>query len=109
MTTTFEALKEFIQREWSVGSGELSRETTLEDDLGITGDDGVEFIDKFSEEFEVDFPDDFDYSKYFGPEGLDLVGVIKRAFIKKELRETTIPITLGQLEEAMVKKEWHYP
>ncbi|MEM6738460.1 MAG: DUF1493 family protein [Bacteroidota bacterium] len=107
MATTFETLEDFIRVEL-LYKKPLSRKTRLAEDLGLAGDDGVEFIEKFSEKFEVDFPDDFDYLKYFGPEGIDLIGAIKSAFIKKELRETTIPITLGQLEEAMVKKEWPY-
>jgi hypothetical protein len=39
----------------------------LEDDLGITGDDGYELVEKFSEIFNVNV-DNFDYLIYFDPE-----------------------------------------
>ncbi|MFA6060321.1 MAG: DUF1493 family protein [Taibaiella sp.] len=42
-------------------------EMYLEKDFGIYGDDAAEFIEKFSEKFNVDISD-FEHSDYFTPE-----------------------------------------
>jgi len=49
----------------------LQLTTTLSDDLGIDGDDAVEFFEKFGREFSVDLRDlNPDWSFYFAPEGV---------------------------------------
>lgn len=51
-----------------VDSGQININTSIENDLGITGDDAIDFIEEFSEEFNVDIQL-FEYEKYFKPEG----------------------------------------
>lgn len=47
--------------------------TTLSRDLGMEGDDAVEFFEKFGREFAVDLTDlDRDWKFYFSPEGVPL-------------------------------------
>ncbi len=46
---------------------DLSDETRIEDDLGITGDDAYDFMEDYQNEFEVDLTG-FQFNKHFGPE-----------------------------------------
>ncbi|MFP6560283.1 DUF1493 family protein [Paraburkholderia sp. B3] len=77
----------------------------LEDDLGLTGLDAVEFIDKWAETFKVQVQD-FPYRRYFRPEGQELVSGFLGLFSKRYRRETTVPLTLGMLAEAMKRGRW---
>ncbi len=47
---------------------ELTVNTLLQKDLGIYGDDAIEFIERFGQAFQVDVSE-FDYTKYFAGEG----------------------------------------
>jgi len=60
---------QFVEEFWPTGNTPVMDPTTqIEYDLGITGDDSVEFMDEFFERFEID-ASGYDHSKYFGPEG----------------------------------------
>ena len=49
----------------------LQLTTTLSGDLGVEGDDAVEFFEKFGSEFAVDLTDLYrDWKFYFSPEGV---------------------------------------
>ncbi|WP_343745233.1 DUF1493 family protein [Chitinophaga sp.] len=45
----------------------ITMETSMENDLGITGDDGEDFIVEFSKKYSVDISN-FYFTKYFYPE-----------------------------------------
>lgn len=104
MEEDFERIVSFL-RERTLYKGEINRSMTLYNDFGITGDDGIEFIDNFAERFDIEMPEQFDYSKHFGPEGLDLIGAI-RSYFKKSLREELIPISVRDLEKIIERKKW---
>jgi Protein of unknown function (DUF1493) len=79
--TSFKDLKalsssvvEFLADNFGVGQEEIygNFHLSMTDDLGIDGDDGDELIAKFSEKYKVDFSE-FEYDKYFSPEGIDIV------------------------------------
>jgi acyl carrier protein len=74
---------------------ELTRETSIENDLRITGDDADEFIIAFGKEFNVDVSK-FPIGDYFGDEGDPILPAIlgKERKLKK--------LTIGQLEKAVV-------
>jgi hypothetical protein len=51
----------------------LQLTSTLSGDLGMEGDDAVEFFEKFGREFAVDLTDlDRDWKFYFSPEGVPI-------------------------------------
>jgi hypothetical protein len=77
----------------------LTRKTSLEDDLGITGDDGVEFLEEFHEQFPFDIGDFGTFGYYFSDEGFSLFAFL----FKKEKR---LPLTLGMLEQAVIDGVW---
>ncbi|RKP45289.1 DUF1493 family protein [Trinickia fusca] len=86
------------------GKLRLELSTRLEEDLGLTGVDAVEFIDHWVERFGITAKE-FPYARYFGPEGLDVIGAIASIFSKRS-RQPLVPITLGMLAEAMVAGHW---
>ncbi|MBK5721428.1 methyltransferase domain-containing protein [Dysgonomonas sp. Marseille-P4677] len=82
----------------------LSRDTLVEKDLGITGDDGDEFLLAIQDEYGIDFCDE--------------TGSIRKAFDLKDNeylfhsegfnmfcfnKENVIPLTVGQLYDVVVK------
>ncbi|TQV61997.1 MAG: DUF1493 family protein [Sulfurovum sp.] len=77
----------------------LTRKTSLEDDLGITGDDGVDFLEEFHERFPFDIGDFGTLGYYFRGEGFSLFAFL----FKKEKR---LPLTLGMLERAVIDGVW---
>lgn len=78
----------------------LSRETTLQKDLQIYGDDADEFILSFSKKFNVDVSK-FSIKEYFEPEGDQISLSIWRLFRKG--RKTIKLLTVGDLEQAAIK------
>jgi hypothetical protein len=77
---TWERLEAFAREERGrpLFGGRLNLRPTsrLEEDLGLTGLDAVEFIDKWAETFNVQ-AQGFPYSRYFGPEGQEPATVVK--------------------------------
>ncbi len=61
----------FVSSQRGVRADRLSPETTLFEDLGTDGDDGIELLEDFAREFSVDVSQ-CDPSRYFGSEGLPL-------------------------------------
>ena len=61
----------FVARELSEPRETFALSTTLLDDLGMDGDDAVEFFQHFAKDFSVDVRMlGADWHYYFGPEGL---------------------------------------
>ncbi|WP_206951922.1 DUF1493 family protein [Trinickia acidisoli] len=103
----WEKLEAFAREELGrplFGKPRLELSTRLEEDLGLTGVDAVEFIDHWAERFGVTAKE-CPYARYFGPEGLDVIGSIASIFSKRA-RRPLVPITLGMLAEAMVAGRW---
>lgn len=55
-------VKQFIEQE--TGEKILSLNTRIENDLGLSGDDNLELIEKFVKKYQLDTTD-FNYSKHF--------------------------------------------
>jgi hypothetical protein len=73
----FEEVKSFVAEFWSVSPDRISAETAVNDDLGMDGDDGVDFLEAFCVRFGVD-SSVFPHDKYFGPEApADPISVIE--------------------------------
>jgi len=93
MTVTWQQIEEFIRREACVSHRQaICAQTKIEEDLGITGDDSVEFMDKYFETFQVN-PGDYDHCRYFHGEGFNILAVFLLFFPKRkstQLRSLTI-------------------
>jgi len=60
----------FVSEQTGVKREKIHLETTLSGDLGVEGDDAVEFFEEFRTEFAVELQElGRDWSFYFGPEG----------------------------------------
>lgn len=78
----------------------MNRETCLEKDLGMSGDDAYEFLLDFSKEFKV-IISEFEIKKYFYPEGDSILPDIIRIFTRKDNPKQK-ELTLGHLEIAVI-------
>ncbi|KVC61831.1 acyl carrier protein [Burkholderia ubonensis] len=87
------------------GPLKLTPDSRLEEDLHLTGLDAVEFVDKWAEKFGVE-AQGFPYSRYFGPDGLDVIKLVLGLFSKKHRDADLVPLTLGMLAEAMRRGRW---
>lgn len=86
---TFNDLVTFLHEKSRAFEVQISLETSIEDDLGVTGDDAEELIIEFSSRYNVDISS-FDFTKYFYPEPF----VLK----KSELSKLTVNHLLKSIE-----------
>ncbi|HUL21718.1 MAG TPA: DUF1493 family protein, partial [Thermodesulfobacteriota bacterium] len=88
----------------------LSEDTKLLQDLGMDGTDAVEFMEAFSEKFDVDMSE-FEFKKHFGPEApATLASLVRYRYCRLFGGDPTgglIPITLRDLVSAAKVKKWH--
>lgn len=87
----FEMLISFIRGEIGEFHLEIKKDTLIEDELGVTGDDGIELICNYSKQFNVDITD-FKFDKYFYPE----------PGIFNALKKTISPIRINDLYNGMI-------
>lgn len=97
---TFNMLKNFVVRQAGIDDEEITRDTNIEDELGVTGDDAVDFIIAYGKTFNVDVTK-FMAADYFGAER----NVMLSEFFKwltgyrKRTRKT---LTVGHLEKGII-------
>jgi hypothetical protein len=89
-----------IEKKMGKYKRELNADTKLEYDLGITGDDAVEFLIEYSNKFNVDVSD-FNIAMYFMPEGDTVLPAIIRFFTRKKALKQK-ELTIGDLEKGIV-------
>ena len=96
----FNKLKEFIVNQSAVDNEIITRSSEIEDDLGLYGDDAIDFIVAFGKEFNVDLSK-FMAKDYFSPEGDFILPALLRFFTnKKAIKRKSL--TVGHLEKAIV-------
>src|SRR5947207_3666344 len=96
----FERIKSFVERERWKYSFPLTRETTVEMNLKITGDDADEFLIAFSKEFNVDVSN-FRIGDYFGDEGDTILPALIHAVTGKKKVQRKM-LTIGDFEKAII-------
>lgn len=79
---------------------QLQRETRLEADLGMIGDDAFEFLEDFSKRFNVDLTD-FKINEYFSSEGDGLLTGLMGFFLGRKNLPSKKELTIGDLERAV--------
>lgn len=90
----FTVLALFIKDCTGVHDISISRDSLIEDDLSITGDDAADLILAFSKKYEVDISN-FNFNEYFYDEP-SIMDVIN--FNNKSVK----PFTVGHLEKAIL-------
>jgi acyl carrier protein len=107
----FTRLKAFVVKETGVEEEDVTPDASLENDLGVYGDDGVELIIKFGKELNVDISR-FMAADYFSPEGDPILPAIIRLITGKKqrkLKELTLQhlewaIRAGRLDEEVISR-----
>lgn len=95
----FNKLKDFVIHQSAVNDEIITRQTEIESDLGVYGDDAVEFILAFGKAFNVDVSN-FMVSDYFNNEGDFILPTIIRFFTNTKKKERK-SFTVGHLEKAI--------
>ena len=122
-TELYARVKVFVAEWTTISAEKLNPDTQLSNDLGIDGDDGVELITVFCEEFEIQNMSEIDLTEHFAPEGWDLFGIFLFSFGiyvflyylvfgREKLREEPtgeMPITLRDLVKSAEAKRWIPP
>ncbi len=98
----FERLKTFIIKHTFVIDVEITLDTKIESEFGITGDDVDNFIIAFSKEFNVDISE-FKVARYFKGEGDTILISIINFLLGKKTEGRYPPLTVGDLERAIKK------
>jgi hypothetical protein len=85
----------------------ISPDTSVEDNLGVTGDDSPEFMEAFFVRFNVD-PGDFDCNRYFEGEGVfDPFSAVLRSVFRRSRKESQRqPLTVAMLQRAIDLGVW---
>lgn len=104
----FERIKSLIvKNNWESGE-KINISTRLFHDLGLTGDDAVDFFIAFNKEFNVDISN-FDLYKYFSKEGgVNLIPLLYRLKLIKQLygfEEFPISILLKSIEMGVLNED----
>ena len=94
------ALKRFTVKQSGVKEEEVTEEASLEKDLGIYGDDAMEFIEAFSKAFNVDISR-FMAAEYFSPEGDVILPTIIR-FLTGKKKTKLKDLIIKHLEKAVI-------
>lgn len=97
----FNRLKDFIIRQTFVSDVEITSETIIESEFGITGDDADDFIIAFGKEFNVDVSD-FEIGKYFRGEGDGTLKSLLEMMRGKKAKEK-FSLKVGDLGKAILK------
>jgi acyl carrier protein len=105
----YSKVKNFVVKEAAVNESEVFEDASLENDLGIHGDDAVDFIISFGKEFKVDVSK-FMAADYFSGEGIDIIGpIIRMATGRKEkqrkdlkVRHLVKAVLAGSLNEEVI-------
>jgi acyl carrier protein len=102
---TVEQLKEFIIDKYFgfQPNKPIAENTRIGEDLGIDGDDAVEFFEKVEEEFKVDFKD-LNIGKYFNGEGFNPILFIVNFFSKRKPS-----ITIKDIANSIEMGKWIDP
>lgn len=96
-TTLFDQIKDFIETQRWKYDFPLTRNTLLQKDLKIWGDDAVDFLEAFGKKFDVDLST-FKIDLYFRTEG----GFsMFNSFFKEKNKYKAL--TIGDLEDAVNK------
>lgn len=88
----FAKLVLFVRDQIREHKKDITRETSIENDLGVTGEDASELLQSFGDKFSVDISR-FEFGKYFNEE----------PNIFTEIKPV-LPLTIGHLERAIIAK-----
>lgn len=106
------SLKAFVVKHSCADEEEVTSDASLEDDLGVSGDDAVDLIIAFGQKFHVDVSN-FILSDYFCPEGDPILPALIKMITgkkSKKLKNLTVQhlqkgIIAGRLDEEVINSK----
>ena len=96
----FLELVAFVRQEVNEFNLAMTRQTIIEDDLGVTGDEAEDFVIAFSKKYNVSI-ENFKFSKYFYPEP-GIFGLQNGRISKLTLGHLEKAIKAGLLDEEVI-------
>jgi hypothetical protein len=88
-------LIEFVQKQSCLNNFPITSETDIIEDLGMDGDEGIDFMILYGKTFNVNLTEMFVH-KYFAAEGGQfMAGMLEKIGIKKSKRKS---LTVGDLQ-----------
>ena len=106
------AVFDLIQNERQCQRNEIALDRSLNYDLGMDGDDAVEFFEEFGKKFNVDLTElGHEWNLYFVPEGVSLFGPpdgYLTLFTARPLpsKGRKLPITIDRVVRAAEDGHW---
>ena len=100
MKSSIEEIKEMFHESF-LKDKKVDRNTRLQSDLGIYGEDAIEFLEKFADRFNVDISE-FNVDRYFRQEGFDPFFALKKVL---KLVPDFNELTISDLEKAIENKK----
>lgn len=89
-----------------MGPDKILPESRLEEDLGMTGLDAADFLERFARAFDVDLTG-LDFHRHFGPECFLVPGWLRAELDAKGYG--MYPVTVAHLLEVAKAKRWTCP
>ncbi|KVC99453.1 hypothetical protein WI77_00325 [Burkholderia ubonensis] len=103
---SWEDLELFVRKEACISPKKvITRESTVEDDLGQQGDDADLFMQRFFEAFRVD-RGDYDFHHYFLMEGEGIFYHLLMKLLRKPHTFKRETLTVGMLHRALANGKW---
>ena len=97
---TFDKLKSFVINQSAVQDEEVTRESKIQDELGIYGDDAMDFLIAYGRSFNVDITK-FMAADYFSAEGDPILPAIIRFLTNRKKRQRKV-LTVRHLEKGIL-------
>jgi hypothetical protein len=107
----FYEIQELLHRTQGIPKNKITKHSSLEDDLGVTGNDAEDFMELFVENFKVDYSG-FDTAKYFSNEGFDLLGIttlVRKLLGSSTSKKSSYKLTVRDLEDWVIRGYWKDP
>ena len=95
----------FVSETTGIRAERIHATTRVQHDCGVTGDDAVELMSKFSEQFSVDLAE-FEFDRHFGPESSGNLFALIRKILSDEPKFDEIRIE--DLVVAARRGRWIY-
>ena len=91
MSIELDELCEFICEHQGILPEKVTQDSRIVEDLGIAGEDGYELINDLMVQYDLDFSK-FDFSIYFGSEGINPLDFFKLIFHRKNRKVLTVKL-----------------